>query len=217
MEQPILDKNNPDEQLYYPPLNYISEPESNFYQKDHFFFDKTTSLTEDIKNSYYLIIRNDINSFTINRGKEIICIVIFSLILIISFAIIAIINLEFNLLNILKIIGFLILVGACPIYLGFKSIHTIYLLLESNSIIMTKKALFSTKIIIYYYGQLERAEIWYKHTPDHRKKHIFILYLIKKKGRKETLHEIYLYKLKKLKGIKFFIDLLNQHIQNNMK
>ena len=216
MEEPILLQNNHEEQLYYPPLNYISDPDNNICKEDKFFLDETTLSGKVTKKKNYSIIRNDINSFIINV-EDIRAPIYFLFIFLIILAIAGLISIELNFLNIMKIIGSYILLNFVPIYFGFKNVLSIYLLLESNSIIMTQKTMFSKKITIYNHGELERAEIYYEYLSDLRTKHIFKFYFVKKNGKKEEFHKICLGKLKKLKGVKYFIDLLNQHIQKNMK
>ena len=67
-------------------------------------------------------------------------------------------------------------------------------------------------------GELERAEICYKYNPsDDDYYHRFNLYFVKKDGKREIFCYIRTNKVDEdLKGVKYFIDLLNQHIFNNM-
>ena len=93
-----------------------------------------------------------------------------------------------------------------------------YLVIEQNSIIINKIALFRKKTIVYKMGELERAEICYKYDPsDDDYYHRFNLYFVKKDGKREIFCYIRTNKVDEdLKGVKYFIDLLNQHIFNNM-
>ena len=76
----------------------------------------------------------------------------------------------------------------------------------------------STKNIVYHYGELERAELCYKNDPTEEGfRHTFYCYFVKKTGEREVFHTILTPKKDvDLKGVKYFIDLINQHIQKYM-
>ena len=109
------------------------------------------------------------------------------------------------------------------IILGFVFDHFRYfnenLILESNSIVCIKKFLFRKRKFIYNIGDLDMFALYYKYEKDSKNyRHIYIFYFVKKKGEKEKFLEF-----KKgsvcnyFQGVKYFIDLINTHINKNMK
>ena len=105
------------------------------------------------------------------------------------------------------------------IYLGCCVFHNVYLTLEFNSILLKKIALLRTKNIVYNMGDLDKAAIFYKcHFNKNGYFHMFKLYFIQKSGQKEEITYFGSRKIDiDLKGAKYFIDLINNHIQKNMK
>ena len=225
MEQPIIDPNDREEQLYYPPPNYIIENISP--QEDKYFVDQTISSSNEEQNKLrwmsclirtIKITRTDISSFTLIDLPivyiSIILIVVFGALFSVSF----LLNSKFDLESIIIsgcVLLFIIIYSLC---LSCKVHYKKYLTLEQNSIVLTKKALLSTKNIVYNYGELDRAEICYKNVPTGEgPSHRFIFYFVKKTGEREEFHSIGAPKPDvDLKGVKYCIDLLNQHIQKYM-
>ena len=86
------------------------------------------------------------------------------------------------------------------------------------TIILTKKTLLKAQVVTYSKGQLVRAEIFYKY--DFRMDNypcIFIFYLVTSSGNKIQLFEIGSRIMDlDLKGMKYFADLINYHISNNI-
>ena len=150
MELPILDQNNREEQKYYPPPNYECFPENNRVQEDDYFIDETVvSPTDDKRNKYFRrkITRNNTNSFIIRELNIIKYMIYGSFILAIIFPVIFLITQNFELINIIMTAVFLIALCISPICLGCKYFHLIYLELESNSIILTKKQCLIKKLL----------------------------------------------------------------------
>ena len=227
----MINPNNIEEQLYYPPPNYIVQSENIVPQEDSHFRDLTISHSDEDANqnidkncvfhlinwldSMNKIKRIDSSSFTLNN-------VYITPILIIFIIVLAIIIGFFTLKNepifVILIIGGMILLWCIIILLlaGCKEFYKTILKLEQKSIVLSKKAMFKTKnIMVYNFGELEKAEIYYKHLLEHQ--HIFTFYFKKKTGDKEEFHKIVCSKENEdLKGVKYFIDLINLHIQNNM-
>ena len=129
---------------------------------------------------------------------------------------------EFELISIIAAVIFGLIPFLVGFYIGCKCHHSIYIELESNSLILTRKAMFSKKVKIYQMGELERAEICYKYEKGSKGNslHVFRIYLIKKSEGKEEKEELYQITTTKedanLNGVKYFIDLINEHIQKNM-
>ena len=201
-------------------------------QEDEHFIDETiTSSINYISNeninkknsnccssNYNKIIRKDIFLFTLNENN-LICPKVFLILIAIACGIFLLVfQSEFDLPNFLIVLcfGCLIPVFLC-ISFGFI-FEKKYLVIEQNSIIINKIALFRKKTIVYKMGELERAEICYKYNPsDDDYYHRFNLYFVKKDGKREIFCYIRTNKVDEdLKGVKYFIDLLNQHIFNNM-
>ena len=103
------------------------------------------------------------------------------------------------------------------LYLIFFAYDDIYLTLEPYSIKITKKARIRTKIINYNVDELEKAGLYYNYIPDSDgDSHYYFLYLVHKSGKKEKIYKICSNKKDiELEGLKYFVDLLNNHIMKN--
>ena len=103
------------------------------------------------------------------------------------------------------------------LYCIFFANDDIYLTLEPYSIKITKKARIRTKIINYNVDELEKAGLYYNYIPDSDgDSHYYFLYLVHKSGKKDKIYKIRS-KTKdiELEGLKYFVDLLNNHIMKN--
>ena len=222
MDLPILDPKNHEEQPYYPPQSYECIPENNKVQEDDYFIDETVGTPTDNKWKKCCrrkIIRKNINSYIIKEFNLVKYLIIQLIIMaILTPVLLLLLTPEIILINIILAIFYFLLLCFFSLFLGYKVFHLIYLDIESNSIILTKKAMFNTKIIVYNYGELERAEICYKYIADSDgNDHTFKLYFVRKTGEKEEFHSFVVPNLNvNLKGIIYFIDLVNEHIQKNM-
>ena len=100
-----------------------------------------------------------------------------------------------------------------------KDYSNVNLFLEPNSIVLKKNSVFRRKTIIYNLGELERFALFYKYFSDGRiKRYYFILYFVKKNGKKDKYKDIIRRSMDNdFKGLKYFIDLINAHINKNMK
>ena len=221
MELPILDQNNHEEQPYYPPPNYECIPENNRVQEDDYFVDETVvSPTDDKKNKYFRgkITRKSVYSYIIREMIVIKYIIIASFVCAIIFPALFFITQTIDLYNIIMTIILFLVICSSPLFIGCKIFHLVYLDLLTNSIILTKKAMFNKKVIVYNMGELEKAEICYKYNSNTEgNHHIFKLYFVRKTGEKEEFHSLGVPNLDvNLKGIIFFIDLVNWHIRKFM-
>ena len=109
-----------------------------------------------------------------------------------------------------------IVIGLC---FNCNKLVLLILILEPNSITLQKKtSIGKLRTITYYKGELEKAVIDLKEITGEYTLYLHTLYLIKKSGKKEYICKISSYaKDRGLDGVKHFIDLINNHIQNNMK
>ncbi len=224
MHQPIIDPTNREEQLYYSTINNEINLENSSFQEDKYFIDQTISNNQDEDTKSKLlkigkIIRTDLNSFILRELFFIKWTIIIYFILGIIIALGILYYIEFSLNAVIASSVTVIIYYIYGICLGFKLYYNEYLVLESNSIVITKKSLFGKKDIVYNFGELEKAEIYYKYINsedgyDHR----FTIYLIKSSGEKEEIRRFDEKNIEvDLKGVKYFVDLLNEHIRTHMK
>ena len=221
MNLPILDQKNPDEQPYYPPSNYECIPENNKVEEDDYFVDETIFSSIDNKRNNCFktkIIRKNINTYIIREFDYIKYLIIASFIISFLFPVLFFITLKIDLFTIIMSFVCILIICVNPIIFGFCYFHLIYLDFEPNSIILTKKAMFTKKIIVYNMGELERAEICYKYIKYTKGyNHTFKLYFVRKTGEKEEFHCFGVLNLEvNIKGIIYFIDLVNEHIKKHM-
>ena len=106
-------------------------------------------------------------------------------------------------------------------FMGFcygRIYHTYFLILKSNSLIINKIALFRKKTFSYYMGELDKAGIIFRNLTDSEGyEYCYSLILLKKYGEMEKIVDIKTSKKNvDLNGVKYFIDVINNHIQNNM-
>ena len=228
MENSMIDPNNLEEQLYYPPPNYVIQSGYISPQEDSHFIDLTVSHPNEDENQkrnrnclfkMIKIVRIDASSFTLRD----VWIVKISIIIPVIIGIIMIVesfltNKRIELINIMIAAAILLVIGIYALVLSCQVFYKTTLTLEQNSIVLKKIAMCNSKNTVYKFGELERAEIYYKHEhTDNGNSHTFRLYFIKKEGEKEEFYKIFASKEDDdLKGVKYFIDLINQHIQSYM-
>ena len=216
METLINESNYKDEKIIYPPKSYTCTISAT-PQYDEYF---NCQINDNINQTTSRVIMIDSNNFKINVDPCYKCInIYFFIVSIISFSII-ILLLCFGvdlILVLIPTIFFIILFPTAMIW-GFKSYYIKYVTIEDNSIILTKKSLLKSKVIIFSSGQLERAEILYKYDFILQNfPYNFIFYLVPTTGNKIELFQVYSRRMDvDLKGIKYFADLINYHIKNNM-
>ena len=217
MNQALLDPKNREDTLYYP-IDHLNMTENNNIEEDADFIDRTIT-NKKKKCCEFRINRIDYGAFIVKDLSIFICIVFWFFFIATLVSVIIILSAGIKSMTI--ILSIFILIGPLSIGLFFgctRNYYT-YLLLESNSIILTKKFLCRKEIIIYNMGDLEKAEICYKAVPrEEIDYYCFKLYFVRTSGEKEEFFR----KLTpqdnvELKGIKYFIDLINIHIQKNMK
>ena len=228
MEQPMIDPNNHEEQLYYPPPNYIIE--NVVPQEDNYFIDKTNSSSNETQNNQNrnggfvsclikrIITRTDVSSFTLLNAPVIYIAIILVIVCGVFVSVQYFFFFERDIKSIIICSVSLLVSIIVALLLSCKVYSKKILTLEYNSIVLTEKALLSTKNIVYHYGELERAELCYTNAPSQEGfRHTFFCYFVKKTGEREAFHAILTPKVDvDLKGVKYFIDLINQHIQKYM-
>ena len=214
MEQQFLtvDPLKKEEQLYYPPRDFVSNTEIGSPQEDKFFADKTL-INQKEGCCSERIIKNDINTFMHNNPIQ--KFMIYSLLVIgFIFGLTLMIFAKFELSSIFGSLFIIVVFLIQAICFDRFSYFTKILILDSNSIECIEKSLFRKKKIIYNRGELDMFAMYYK---IQRKYNRYILYFVKKSGEKEQFCEIREDKGNELKGVKYFIDSINDHIQKNMK
>ena len=233
MEQSIIDPNNPEKQLYYPPSDYKIESEYIVPQEDSHFRDLTISyINEDVNqnsdqnccirlsnwcDNMKKITRIESFTFTLEDITFFPIFIKFAVVL----TILIIICISFNKSIEDILINIAVALIACTVLVLFTGCYVVYkiiLKLEQNSIVLIKRCMLNTKTTIYKSGELEKVEIYYVHAGKHDKNnHVYNFYFIKKTGNREKFHKIICSKGDEdFKGVKYFIDLINQYIQNNM-
>jgi len=217
---------NDNYKIYYPSFDNEKPSTDNASLNDEYFIDQTSMNVNENNNRKCgndLIIRTENNKFTIKKPGikafttyftiagifgEITLIIICALIEFSSF------------LKIIVIITNTLFITLVILFLFFRNYYNIYLDLEPDSIIIRKKACLSTKTSKYYINELERAAI-YNSYDDEYKMYVphYLFYLELKSGEKVNFLIIKDYPEIKynLNGIKYFIDLINQHIQKYKK
>ena len=228
MENSMIDPNNLEEQLYYPPPNYVVQSGYIAPQEDTHFIDLTVSHPNEDENQkrkrnwivkMIKIVRIDASSFTLRDFWLVKIAIILPFVIGIIMIVKSLLPINrIELINIIIAAGILLVFSIYALVLGCIMFYKTTLTLEQNAIILKKIAWCNSRNTVYKSGELERAEIYYKHEhKDNRNSHIFRLYFIKKGGEKEEFHEIFTSKEDDdLKGVKYFIDLINQHIQSYM-
>ena len=220
MEQPIINSNVRDEQLIYPTNNDISLIDNNAIPPNDKYYIDLCMNSEDKKVVLETqIVRTDYDTFSLLRDANIVTGI---MIAILCFGTSIPILMNFQLekdglysyitVGIVDFIGFLI-----ALYFILFAYDDIYLTLDPYSIKITKKARIRTKIINYNVDELEKAGLYYKYMPDSDgSSHYYFLYLVHKSGKKEKIKKI-CSKNKDIEfeGLKYFVDLLNNHIMKN--
>ena len=212
-----IDPKKKEEQIYYPSVDFVSNPQIGSPQEDKTFVDLTFKMEKEGCCSER-IIRTDMNSFIHRNPFQKIC-VYFFIITGISIGLIVAINDHFNLSSIIGGLVYILIfiliafIGDCNGYFSEN------LILESNSIMIIKKSLFRKRRIIYNRGELDMFGLYYKYVKKSKKnKQKYTLYFIKKIGEKDKFLEITKDKNDNdFQGVKYFIDLINTHIKKNMQ
>ena len=231
MEQLITEEPKPKiETLYYPPKNYEINIQNNYVEKDFFYIDKTIPSIIDERKSICCgngkINKINDNTFFLENNCAFWCSFFFFFVSFIPLScfIYLLIFGEFDLGAGIFLLVFFTVIFAMGIYAGIMYNCKEIIKLNPNSIISIKRALFKCKTKVYNIEELERAEIYYIYVVDtsgdvDEKFYSFRLYFITKSGKKELFHKIksISQKEERLKGVKYFIDLINLHIQQNKK
>ena len=221
MNQPIINSNSNDanEQLIHPTSNYINIVDKNIIPpNDNYYNDQTMNFGEKKISSENQIVRTDFDIFSLLRAKSIVKTIFYAILYILT-NIFAFVFFKDELDKsgttsyiILGVYDFILAIGIL-IYFLF-SYDNIYLTLEPFSIKITKKARIRTKIINYNIDELEKAGLYYDYRPNSEgPSHAYLLYLIHKSGKKDKIYSVYSNEKNiQLDGLKFFVDILNNHI-----
>ena len=219
MEQPIINSNDPNEQLIHPPQNYECTYDRNALTPfDKYYVDEYMNLNQKAEFNSLQIIRTDFNIFILQRKKN----VLIGVMMIIIPMPCPIILYFFKIRNLFMYIGqgIISLIFICfGIYLICFAFEKLLLTLDPGSIIITNKARCRIKDKKYNIDEIERAELYYNYYPNSEDpSHVYKIYLIKRDGTREIIHEIYQGKKdNELEGLKYFVDLLNNHIMRNRR
>ena len=219
------------EVLYYPPSDYtptINEKEP-FYE-DLYYKDKTVSNSPEnliiLCFQHYKIYKTDTNTYCINNGGNRIGWCIFFFLVSVGIPLWILIydiqhSIEMISILVAVILSFIILF-TCVLVFSCR-IHYTTITLGPNSITIYQKAILRKREITYYTGELERAELTGNIAQNHETGellYLYRLYLIPKSKKKLELYHLVRqddFRGNEFKGIQFFIDTLNVHIQNHMK
>ena len=223
MEEPIVNENNLNlnEKLFYPPPNYEINLNNNPPENDHYYVDKTimNNINDNNKTlKSQIIIKTDFNTFKIIVSFRAKALSIWFFIL----GVISVILIYFFMdEKLIKKLIFMAIQFVLMFIIGFcfgRTYHTYFLILESNSLIINKIALLRKKTFSYYMGELDKAGIIFQDLSNSEvHKYYYSLFLFKKTGEMEKIVDIIsLEENVDLKGVKYFIDAINNHIRNNM-
>ena len=220
----MIDPKSREKQLYYPPPNYIINLNPYIPSNDCFYIDQTNQTINgdnenNVKYSRQRIIKTDSNSYTIQNNYSYKILII--LLYISSFIIPGLLLIFSNLTKIQVMSGIVSCLFSCIIttIVGCKNYYCTFLTLELNSLKLIKKAVLSTKEKVYNIGELKSAEIYYQYDSNPENiPYNYILYFIESSGGKDLLLRIgTTEKDCNLNGVKYFIDVINSFISNNMK
>ena len=220
MEQPLINSNVGNEQLIHPTNNgIILIDNSAIPPKDKYYIDLCMNSEDKNVVSVTQIVRTDYDTFSLLRDANIVSGI---MIAILCFGTSGVALYHFILENyelfsyiVLGVVDFAMLSFA--LYFILFAYDDIYLTLDPYSIKITKKARIRTKIINYNVDELEKAGLYYNYIPDSDgDSHYYFLYLVHKSGKKDKIYKIRS-KTKdiELEGLKYFVDLLNNHIMKN--
>ena len=221
MDQPIINSNSNDknEELIHPTNNYINIVDNNVIPpNDEYYIDQCMNLGEKKIVSANQIVRTEFDTFSLLRARNIVNTICYAILFLISNIIIFVFfrgELDKGGTTSYIILGVYDFIVAIALLFYFLfSYDNIYLTLEPYSIKITKKARIRTKIINYNIDELEKAGLYYNYRPySDGPSHVYLLYLINKSGKKDIIYRVYSKEKNiQLDGLKFFVDLLNNHI-----
>ena len=220
MEQPIINSNDPNEQLIHPPQNYECTFNSNALPPfDKYYVDEYMNLNQKAEFLSLQIIRTDYNIFILRRKES----APLGVLMIIASIIIPIIvyfsSMRKDLLIYIAMgLNSLILICAGIYYICY-AFDKLILTLDPGLIIITSKARCRIKDKKYNIDEIERAELIYNYYPNSDgPSHVYTIYLIKRDGTREIFHKIYPGKKEnELDGLKYFVDFINNHIMKNRR
>ena len=113
-----------------------------------------------------------------------------------------------------------LLITILPILFGCLATYDTILTLENDSLSITKRRIFRKIIKVYQKGELERIEMkyFYNDNPESDETHTYTIDLILKSGETNTFFKFFpSSKNIEQKGINYMLNLINFHINNNMK
>ena len=218
--------------IYYPPVEMeasTSTGETEQLLGDQYYKD----ITEVHPNErylvacfqHYMIFKTSPNTYVIHNGGNrvgwSICFFIFTFL--ISGGI-----LIYGLYDKVELIGIIVSVGLPFILLFTCSMcfscryHYTTVILGPNSMTIDQKAVFRKRTIVYNAGELERAQLVSSKRTNSEDETLYTyqLFLMPKTGSKIDIYHLVRgndFRIEEFRGIKYFIDILNFHINNNMK
>ena len=217
MDQPIINSNNGDEQLIHPTSdNSYFLNKNDIPPKDDYYIENLIA-QEKLRITSMQIVRTGINIFSLKRKKNTVKAIWLFILPIIAIIIVYLSGAAKNygyVVYILLGINFLIMV-AVGLYLLFLAVDDIYLVLDPGSIIIRNKSKCKIKDIKYNIDEIEGAELYYNYFRDSEgSSHVYKIHLVQKSGEKIMIHRIESSKKDiELNGLKYFVDLLNDHIK----
>ena len=220
------------ENIYYPPVEMeasTSTGETEQLLGDQYYKDITEVHPNErylvVCFQHYMIFKTSPNTYVIHNGGNrvgwSICFFIFTFL--ISGGV-----LIYDLYDKVELFGIIISVGLPFILLFTCSMcfscryHYTTVTLGPNSMTIDQKAVFRKRTIVYNAGELERAQLISSKRTNSEDETLYTyqLFLMPKTGSKIDIYHLVRgndFRIEEFRGIKYFIDILNFHINNNMK
>ena len=216
--------------VLYPPPDYVpSINEKDVFYEDLYYKDQTVVHTNErliiICFQHYKIYRTDTNTYCINNGGNrigwCICFLLTSFLVPLG---IVLYDLKYRVetlgMLISSVLSF-VLLFTCTLVFSCR-MHYTTITLGPGSITVDQKAVLRKRNVTYLAGELERAEFTGNTAQNSEGETLFLyrLYLVPKTGKKLEIYHLVRgddFRNNEFRGIQYFIDTLNVHIQNNMK
>ena len=219
------------EVLYYPPPDYVpSLNEKDPFYEDLYYKDKTAINTNErliiICFQHYKIYKTDYNTYCINNGGNrigwCICFLLTSFLVPLGIMFYDLHESVETMPMLISVILSFVLLFTCTLVFSCR-MHYTTITLGPGSITIDQKAVLRKRNITYNAGELEKAELTGNIAQNHETgEYLFMyrLYLVPKSGKKLEIYHLVRgddFRQNEFKGIQYFIDTLNVHIQNKMK
>lgn len=220
--------------FYYPPAEMeassSTSDETEKFLGDQYFKDITEVQPKErylvACFQHYMIFKTSPNTYVIHNGGNrvgwSICFFIFTFLISGGILLYDIYD-KVELIGIIVSVGlFFVLLFTCSLCFSCR-FHYTTVTLGPNSISIDQKAVFRKRTIVFNAGELERAQLVSSKRYDSENGETYYMYklfLMPKKGSKIEIYHLvrtYDFRMEEFRGIKYFIDILNFHIFNNMK